>query len=164
MTLPRFTRTQLTQARIYRTVRRPGLFTDIDGTGADLFTITGGPVQIIAIVGHVTTLIGAGACVPDLSFTPTGGGALTALAAAAASIANDAVNSMYTWSGLLAGQITVGPGIGHLACDADIGFINPITLCAGVISLVNAVSALSGVIDWYACYLPMADGTLIVAA
>ncbi len=158
------TRTQMTQARIYRAVRRAGLFTDIDGTGADLFTITGGPVSVIAIVGLVTTIIGAGLAVPNLSFTPTGGGAITELSDAAASIAADAVNTMYTYSGLLAGQLIPGPGIGHLACDADIGFINPITLCAGVISLVNAVNAVSGVIDWFICYLPFADGTVITAA
>ena len=160
-----WTRGQLTQARIYRAVRRQGLYTDIDGGAATpLFTITGGPVQLIAIVGHVTTVIGAGAAVPNLSFTPTGGGGITELSDAAASIANDAVNTMYQYSGLLAGLLTPGVGIGHLSCDAELGFIDPITLCAGVISLVNGVDAVSGVIDWYIMYLPMADGTVIVAA
>ena len=165
MTTQQFTRAQLTQTRIYRSVRRPGLYTDIDGTGADLFTITGGPVLVYALFGHVTTLIGAGLAVPDLSFTPTGGGALTALCAAAASIANDAVNTLYTWTGLLAGLLTPGVGIGHLdLTGAEAGFASPITLTAGVISLVNAVDSVAGVIDWYITYLPFADATIITPA
>ena len=165
MTTQQFTRAQLAQARIYRTARRPGLFTDIDGTGADLFTIAGGPVQLIALFGHVTTVIGAGLAVPDLSFTPTGGGALTALCAAAAAINLDAVNTLYTWTGLLAGLLTPGVGIGHLdLTGAEAGFNSPITLTAGVISLVNGVTAVSGVIDWYVAYLPLLDASVITPA
>lgn len=161
----RYTRDQLTQARVLRSVRRPGLYTDIDGTGADLFTITGGPVLVWRLFGHVTTLIGAGLAVPQLWFTPTGGGAITALCAAAASIAADAVNTLYTWTGLLAGLLTPGVGIGHLdLTGAEAGFASPIAMTAGVISLVNAVDALAGVIDWYITYLPMADTTIITAA
>lgn len=160
-----YTRAQLAQTRAYRTVRRPGLFTDIDGTGANLFTITGGPVLVYSLVGHVTTVIGAGLAVPQLWFTPTGGGGVTALCDAAASIAADAVNTLYTWTGLLAGLLTPGVGIGHLdLTGAEAGFVSPLTLTAGVISLVNAVTAVSGVIDWYIAYLPFADATVITPA
>ena len=160
-----YTRAQMTQVRAYRACRRPGLYTDIDGTGADLFTIAGGPIQAIALFGQVTTIIGAGLAVPQLWFTPTGGGGVTALCAAAASIAADAVNTLYTWTGLLAGLLTPGVGIGHLdLTGAEAGFANPITMTPGVISLVNAIDALSGVIDWYIAYIPMLDASVITAA
>lgn len=164
-----YTRAQLAQTRIYRTARRVGLAGDITPAvltpGTALFTITGGPVQVYRIIGHVTTVIGGGLAVPQLAFLPTGGGAITDLCAAAASIAADAVNTLYTWTGLLAGLLTPGVGIGHLdLTGAEAGFASPITMTAGSINLINAVSAVTGVIDWYISYLPFADATVITAA
>lgn len=160
-----YTRAQLTQNRSLLCARRPGLYTDIDGTGADLFTIANSPVLVYALFGHVTTVIGAGLAVPQLQFTPTGGGAQTVLCAAAASIDGDAVNTLYTWTGLIAGLLTPGVGIGHLdLTGAEAGFAHPITFTPGVIALTNAVDALSGVIDWYIVYLPMLSTGIITAA
>jgi len=165
-----YTRGQtLAQTRLYRAVRRVGLAGDLSPAhltpGTALFTITGGPVHVYALFGHVTTVIGAGLATPQLAFLPTGGGAISDLCAAAASIATVAVNVLLTWTGLLAGLLTPGVGVGHLdLTGAEGGFAAPLTMTAGTIRLINATDAVSGVIDWYIVYLPFADATVITAA
>lgn len=80
-----------------RVVRRAGIAaTDLPG-GAN-FNIFGfaAPILVRMIFGVVTTVIGAGAAVPRLQFTPTGG-AMTPLCAAAAAINADAVGTVYTY-------------------------------------------------------------------
>lgn len=159
------TRAQLFQSRTFRSVRRPGLYADIDGVGdADLFNVSG-LVAVHYMFGVVTTVIGGGLALPRLQFTPTVGAAQIPLCAAAASIAGDLAGTIYTWTGLLGGQLTPGAvlGISDVNANSDWagGFV---TLTAGVIQLTNAVDALSGVIDWYVVYLPQVAGSIITAA
>lgn len=152
----------------FRSVRRVGLAGDLSpahvAPGTALFNITGGPILVHALFGRVTTVIGAGLAVPVLAFTPTGGGALSNICTLAASIAADAVNTLYTWTGLLAGVLTPGVGIGHLdLTGAEAGFVAPLTFVPGVIALVNTVDAVTGVIDWYICYTPVVNGLVTPA-
>ena len=80
-----------------RVVRRAGVAaTDLPGAAAfNIFNVAG-PILVRQIWGEVTTLIGAGAAVPRIQFTPTGG-AQVPLCAAAASIAADVVGTIYTY-------------------------------------------------------------------
>jgi len=153
MALGQFVRATFTQQ--LRVSRRIGVAADLNGVGNKLlWTIANSPILVFGLFGHVTTLIGAGLCVPRLAFTPTGGGAQTFLCAAAASIAADAVNTLYTWTGLLAGLLTPGVGIGHLdLTGAEAGFTSPLTFTPGLIQLTGAVDALAGVVDWYLAYV-----------
>lgn len=161
MGLGQFVKAQYLQQM--KVVRHPGVYADINGAGTKiLFTIAGGPILVPAFFGHVTTAIGAGLCVPGLAFTPTGGGGQTTICTAAASIAADAVNTLYTWTGLIAGLLTPGVGIGHLdLTGAEAGFANPLTFTAGTIELIGAVAAVSGVIDWYLCYIACRSGVTV---
>ena len=161
-----FTRTQLTQTRQFRTVRRAGVALELGTATFNIFTITGGPLLVYSIIGHCTELI-AGTAIPRLQFTPTGGGAQTGLCAAAADIDADAINTLYTWTGLLAGLLTPCVGIGHLDLTAaQAGFALPLTFTSGVIALTDAtgVAVTGGLIDWYITYLPINTAGLIVAA
>lgn len=161
------TRTQLVaQTRQHRTVRRRGLGLELGTATFNIFTITDGPVLLYRLIGHCTELI-AGAALPRLAFTPTGGGAQTFMCAAAADINTDAINTLYTWTGLLAGLLTPGVGIGHLDLTAaEEGFFAPICYTSGVIAITDATAAavVTGVIDWYITYLPLNAAGLIVAA
>ncbi len=161
-----FTREQLTQTRALRTVRRPGVALELGTATFDIFTITDGPILCFSLIGHATELV-AGTAIPRLQFTPTGGGAQSGLCVAAADIDTDAINTLYTWTGLLAGLLTPSVGIGHLDLTvAQAGFASPITLTSGVIALTDATAAAvtGGLIDWYITYLPLIDAGLIVAA
>ena len=132
----------------------------------DIFTITDGPVLVYSVIGHCTELI-AGTALPTLNFTPTDAGGQTELGDSAGDIDTDAINTVYTWTGLLAGLLTPCVGIGHLALDgAEAGIQSPIVLTSGVIAVLDATAAAvtGGLIDWYIVYVPlMADGLIVIA-
>ncbi len=159
------TRVEQTQSRRFRVVRRAGAYADISFAAAivDLFDVSG-LCAVYYMFGVVTTVIGAGVCLPRLQFTPTVGAARVPLCAAAATIATDAAGTIYTWNGLLAGQLTPGAALGMSDPNANAtwagGFL---TLAAGVIDLDVAVDAVSGVIDWYVMYLPIVAGARITS-
>lgn len=165
-----YTRAQLLQApqgRAKLSVRRVGLAGDIEPAhltpGTVLFTITGGPVEIHSLFGLITTVIGAGAAVPQLAFKPAVG-AISDLCAAAADISTLPAETLFTWTGLLAGLLTPCVGLGHLdLTGAEAGFVSPLTIVPGTINLINAVGGTTGVIDWYITYLPIGATSLIVA-
>ena len=161
-----YTRAQLTQTRALRTVRRPGVALELGTATFNIYTITGSPVLVFSLFGHATQLI-AGTALPQLEFLPTGGGAQSDLSAAAADIDTDAINTLYTWTGLIAGLLTPCVGIGHLdLTGAQAMFTSPITLVPGTIIVTDAtaVAVTGGLIDWYITYLPLLDAGLIVAA
>jgi len=158
------TRVEAAQSRRFRVVRRAGAYADISFAAAivDLFDVSG-LCAVYYMFGLCTTVIGAGVCTPRIQFTPTVGAARVPLCLAAAAINADAAGTIYTWDGLLGGQLAPGAALGAsdaLATWAG-GFI---TLAAGVIDLDVAVDAVSGVIDWYVMYLPIAAGAVITAA
>lgn len=160
------TRNQLTQSQAVKAVRRPGVALELGTATFNIFTIAGGLVEVVYMFGHCTQLI-AGTALPRIQFTPTGG-ALTPLCAAAADIDTDAVNSMYGWSGYVAGTLTVSAtigGIGLVAATSRWGG-HVIELVPGVISITDATGAAvtGGLIDWYILYVPMTTTAVITAA
>ena len=137
-----------------RVVRRAGIaLTDLPGGAA--FNIFNLPAAVLVrqIWGIVTTVIGAGAAVPRIQFTPTGL-AQVPLCAAAASIATDAVGTVYTYPlGTIAAVLAPSPAIG-MADTAATGWTGDYTiLMGGIIAITNAVAS-TGVIDWYIAYIP----------
>ena len=161
----RYTRDQLYQARTFKTVRRAGVALELGTATFNSFTIANSPVQIVDLFGRCTQLI-AGTALPRIQFTPTGG-ALVPLCAAAVDIDTDAVNTIYTWSGLIAGVLTPSVQIGaaDIAATANWGGGN-LKLVPGVISITDATAAAvtGGLIDWYITYLPLLDTGTITAA
>ena len=161
-----FTREQLTQTRQLLTVRRAGVALELGTATFNIFTITNGPVFVFGLVGHSTELI-AGTALPQLEYLPVGGGAQSDLCAAAADIDTDAINTVYGWTGLIAGLLTPGVGIGHLDLTAaQANFLCPLTVHTGTIIVTDATAAAvtGGLIDWYITYIPFLATGLIVAA
>jgi len=144
-----------------RVVRRAGIAaTDLPGAAAfNIFNLAG-MVMIRQIWGVVTTVIGAGAAVPRIQFTPTGL-AQVPLCAAAASIATDAVGTVYTYPlGTIAAVLAPSPAIG-MADTAATGWTGDFTLLlAGIIAITNAVAS-TGVIDWYIAYTPCTQVSVV---
>ena len=162
MTTPtRYTRDQLYQARTYKTVRRAGLAADLaGGVNFNIFNVSG--VSMVQYMfGHVTTLIGAGDAVPQITFTPTGGAAIN-LCAPALTIAADPVNTLYVWDGTLGTALAPAAGIGTVDAGESTWVAGFILLVAGTIRITNAVGS-TGIIDWYISYLPLVDTTIITA-
>ena len=144
-----------------RTIRRQGLATDLAG-GVDynLFTVTGG-VKIHMMFGHVTTVIANVANLLRLRFTPTVTGAPVWLCAASATIALDAVNTLYIWPGTIAGQLIPSTNIGQVTTNLIPWVGDSILLVPGVIDMDLAGGAGTGIIDWYILYTPCHDGAEI---
>jgi hypothetical protein len=147
-----------------KSIRRPGIATDLSG-GADfnIFNIANDPIWVTSFFGVVKTVIGAGLAVPRLQHTPTGG-AQTPLCAAAASIAADAVGTIYTIpDGQAATQLAPAAALGAALSNefawsavGDGWFILP-----GIMAITNAVAS-TGIIDWYMSYVPYGDAEVTI--
>lgn len=144
-----------------KVVRRAGIAaTDLPGgANFNIFNVAG-PILMRMLFGVVTTVIGAGAAVPRLQFTPTGG-AMTPLCAAAASIATDAVGTVYTYPlGTTAAVLAPTAALGY-ADTAESGWTGDLSiLVAGIIAVTNAVAS-TGVIDWYIAYIPCTEASVV---
>lgn len=124
-----------------------------------LFTITGGPILVKAIVGIVTTVIG-GAANGTLQATTTAPVGTTALSTTVA-IDNDAVGTSYRFVGAtgVLTPVTAGAVIIDPVTVDDCGFLVPI----GNINF-KATAARTGNIKWYMIYVPLSPNSVVVAA
>lgn len=121
----------------------------------NLFTVSGGAVRILAIVGHITTAIAAGANSAKLVYTSTGGAAVDLCAAA--DIASMAIRKLLTITGAAADAIALSAAEGVVVSAVA---TTPIIVTPGVLSL-NCTAGTTGVIDWYIEFEPLASGAAI---
>lgn len=135
----------------------------VGGGNFNIFTITGGPVRIHSMFGHVTTVFAGAVPTPLLSFTPTGGGALTNICTIAVAAAW-AVNTILTWNGLLATALVATIGIGHGATGVET-FAGSLVFVPGVIRVTNAGGAdATAVVDWYIEYTECRQESVVSVA
>lgn len=128
----------------------------------DLFVITGGPIQILQIVGIVTTSIGAGTTNAKLTITTTEPAATVDMNAAAVDIDADAAGTSYRSINTTAIFTPVTAGFvmqGNAFATNDTQFLAPI----GTIKF-NSDAARAGVIKWYLRYVPLSPNSRVAAA
>jgi hypothetical protein len=133
----------------------------ISGTDA-LFTITGGPIQVLQIIGIVTTAIGAGTTNVKLTTTTTEPAATVDMNAAAVDIDADAAGTSYRSINTTAIFTPVTAGFvmeGNAFATNDTQFLVPI----GSIGL-NSDAARTGNIKWYLRYVPLSPLSRVAAA
>ena len=120
----------------------------------DIFTIAGGRVAMTAIVGEVTTVLGA---VGNLSLevNPTVG-TTTALCAVVAS-ATEEVGAQFSIDGTVGTAMLSGLG-GAVAMQSK-----PVVLSEGTLALRASASS-TGAIQWTIWYVPIDDGAYVTAA
>ena len=123
---------------------------------ANLFTISGGMVQLNNIIGYLTTAIQDQANNTKLVMTPTGGTATDICGVL--NVANAGEFGLLSITGTFVDAMVLTPTVG-LKAGIQAG---PIMLTPGVISL-NCVADNSGTIDWYVDYTPMVVGAKIAA-
>jgi len=164
-------------ANLPRTERRAARAAGVGGDWSpaanfNIFAITGGPVKITGLFGHVVAVFAGAVATPLVSLTPTGGVAnpLAVIAVAAAF----ALNSLLGWDGSLtavSGVLRASPQLGHNQAQDSVGtaatsqgWANPIDVIPGIISIVNAGAAdATGQVDWYCTYIPLTPSSLLVA-
>ncbi len=133
----------------------------------NIFTIAGGDIVLLGIYGKVRAQKQANAQTLQLQITPTGGAA-AALCAASATTSGDAVDSIYTITGvstdaMIVAQIGTALGIGQLQASAlGIGTGNPLVLVPGILSLITAAANdNSGLVDWTVIYRPVTNVSIV---
>ncbi len=140
------------------------LQTTIIDTNNLLFTIAGGPIKLIEIIGIVETDIEPKACVINYLHAPTipagGVGVAFGTSAPGVEINNDDAGTIYTWDGVVATDLT--------ATDSGvaIGMANGtgIILTPGSLYLQAAVStSATGAIRFYMRYSPLGLGCVVKA-
>lgn len=131
-----------------------------DASTDELFTVTGGRVLIIGLVGEVTTALQAQANAVKLSYDPTAAGTTFDLCTAVETNA-DAVGQMYYIAGDVAtpGALLVGGAVGQ----ANPVFAKPLMLSEGAI-LVDCADGGTGSVSWSLIYVPWDAGAEVAAA
>jgi hypothetical protein len=120
-----------------------------------LFTVAGGRVLVLGIVGQVTTIIENQANNTKIVANPTTGSDVDLCAVL--SIANDEVGCLYGITGV-ASDAMVGSNAG-----ATVWPTRPTVVAAGTIDL-NCAASNTGSVKWDIWYLPLDDGAYITAA
>lgn len=127
-----------------------------------IFTIAGGPIEILEIVGIVTTVIGGGETNVKLELDTTSPAATVELNAGAVDIDSDAAGTSYrsiNTTGIFT-PVTAG-----FVLEANSFATNPTTYFApaGTIQF-NSDAARDGVIKWYLRYKPLSPNSVVTAA
>lgn len=125
----------------------------------DLFTVSGGPVRLLSLVGQITTAIQAQANNTKLTHTPTGGSAVDLCAVL--NVTGAAIRKVLVLDGVKATALVLSTDTGVVVAANQSGM--PIVLMPGTIAL-NCTASNTGVVDWYVEFEPMAPGALVVAA
>lgn len=125
----------------------------------NLFTIAGGPVRVLSLVGQITTAIQASANACKLTHTPTGGAAVDLCATL--DVTGAAIRKLLVLNGVKATALGLSTDIGVVAVALQSGM--PLVLTPGVIAL-NGAASTTGVVSWYVEYEPLAVGATITAA
>ena len=124
-------------------------------TNQSLFTIAGGRVAVLAILGEVTTVVQTQACNTKLVAAPTVGTAVDLCAVL--DISADEAGCLYGITGIF-GDAMVGANAG-----ATILQQRPVVVNAGVIRL-NTAATNTGATKWTLWYVPLDEGASVVSA
>lgn len=129
------------------------------GGAQNIFTVSGGRILLLALVGEVTTVIQTQACTVKFTSTPTTGSAID-LAAASASISALEVGGKITLPSVCAaGNVAVFANAGYIAA----GPIHPPVVAIGSVSYTTSATN-TGSIKWDLLYSALDTGASVVAA
>jgi len=121
---------------------------------ATIFTIAGGPIEIISLISVCVTLNDATATTLKYTADPTDGAA-TDLCAASASLADAAAGTIVNITGTLANAAVV------TATGTAIAQAGRVVVPAGVIQTITAVGATTGTWTHHVRYRPLARGVTV---
>ena len=130
------------------------------GSSTDLFSVDGGNVWLLGLVGDVETVLVANTDL-DIDFDPDDGGSDVAMSTVLVAD-SDPTGTLYTLNSALTGG---GIMIETLDIAYNGMFASPFFLTVGDIKLVSAGGgAGGGSIHWYAWWLPIDEGATLTAS
>ena len=121
----------------------------------DLFTVTGGRILVMCLVGEVTTIMGATANNTKINSNPTTG--TTAIVASNLATENDEAGTLYHVEG--DGTALVGVNAGFCPCLIHVPWICPV----GTIELETGGNN-TGATKWDIWYFPLDVGASVASA
>lgn len=122
----------------------------------DIFSVDGGKVMLVGLLGHVTGVIDAGSIDIELDFDPDNGEATIALCTTTI-IDADAVGTYYTLAAAVGSALTVGTQT--IALGPSVPWI----LDEGDIVLDVTGTPSTDRIEWFLIYVPLEDGARVTA-
>lgn len=125
---------------------------------ANLFTVSGGPVRVLSLVGYITTGIQAAGNEVKLTHTPTGGAAVDLCAVL--DVTGAAIRTFLALDGVKATALVNTADTGVVIASA---LHMPLVLSVGTIAL-SAAGTTTGAVSWYVEYEPLAPGATVTAA
>lgn len=123
---------------------------------AAMFTVSGGKVKILDIVGEVTVQMGGGVANTNIVSNPTVGADVDLCATA--DVNGDVVGTMYGITGTLANAL-VPQTSGALKSQAD-----GVVVAPGTIDYKNDQAAATGSTKWACTWIALEDGAEVVPA
>lgn len=126
----------------------------------DLFSVDGGRVLLVGLVGRVTVEIGAGSEDIELDFDPDLAGASTVALTTTLLIDGDVVGTQYVLPATLGGAALTEVAPGNFSQAARLAA--PALLVPGDIVL-DVTGAEAGEIEWDLLYVPIDDGASVTA-
>lgn len=123
-----------------------------------LFTVTGGRVLVVSLVGEVTTVIQTQANATKLTFDPTDAGATQDLCATT-DITADAVGTVYSITGTPA--TVLQDALNSLPSNKTLTV--PLLLKPGQV-LLSCAASNTGSVKWDLAYVPFDNGAFVAAA
>lgn len=138
----------------------------VQNAANNLFTVSGGLVAVTALVGIVTTAVGANAITVQYRHTPSGGSA--AALTAATTVTSDAAGTFWTLStGIAADLISEQSPAGSEVPNVTFGPMlqQPIAIGTGTVDILSSnADPDGGAARYILTYVPLDDGARVVAA
>lgn len=125
--------------------------------GTTLFTIAGGPIEILSLVARCVTTNDGTASTLQWSADPTDGVAVT-ISAASASLANVAAGGMVTFQGT---TLATAPLVSASGANIAQQVTNGVVVGAGIITSVVGVGSTTGTWQHHLRYRPLARGVTV---
>ncbi len=122
-----------------------------------LFTVTGGPVRVLSLIGQITTGIENKANACKLTHTPTGGTAVDLCDGL--DVDSAAIRKCLALDGVKATALTLSADTGVVIQSA---LHMPIVLTPGTIAL-SAADTSTGAVSWYVEFEPLAPGAAVAS-
>lgn len=161
-----------------KSARRPARAAGVGGDWSpaanfNIFTVTGGPVRITGMFGHVRAVFAGANATPIISVAPSDVAAAWTDICVIAVAAAFPLNSLLVWDGSLtavSGVLRASVALGHDQASDSVGtpatamgWAGYIHLIPAVIRITNAGAAdATGQVDWYITYKPMVANARIV--
>ena len=127
-------------------------------TAGNIFTVSGGRILVVSLIGEVTTVIQTQACTLKVSTAPTTGSAVD-LCAASASISAAAVGTHFTLPAAAATALVTDLATGGGVIAKQAAWLIPV----GSVTITTSATN-TGQVKWDLTYVPLDIGAQVVAA